>query len=165
MLFAYVYSCWIAFFTFQEVFVVTENRVPSAVQIINDKCYVNGTIWGSPCTNLTTNLDLTVNDVLAQKMLLLADDKEEFLAGAFFVPHCNFPKPKESMSENSILKKHRIIQIWHKFNMTKNRTKFSFLKFFFLYFRRSWSLLFLPILQIYERKWIRPYWICGWWSK
>ena len=75
--------------------------MPSGVSIENNQCHVNESIWGAPCVNHTTSLDLTVNDVRAQKILVIADDDNP-LAAAFFVPHCQFPSAKESTQRNFV---------------------------------------------------------------
>ncbi|EUB57176.1 hypothetical protein EGR_07993 [Echinococcus granulosus] len=58
-------------------------------------CMVNGTIWGSPCTEGNNTANITVKDVSLQNRLDIFTDWEFHtpVSTTVFAPYCNFPKP------------------------------------------------------------------------
>ena len=64
------------------------------VSIVNEECIAVGRRWGAPCRNLSSSLDLTVDNVLSQRIIAL-EDKSNLISAAYFIPNCQFPQPEE----------------------------------------------------------------------
>ncbi|CDS35474.1 diagnostic antigen gp50 [Echinococcus multilocularis] len=74
---------------------VSNKESVGELTIEDGQCMVNGTIWGSPCTEGNDRANITVKDVSLQNRLDIFTGLEfgAPVSTTVFAPYCEFPKP------------------------------------------------------------------------
>ncbi|CDS35444.2 diagnostic antigen gp50 [Echinococcus multilocularis] len=83
------------FFHNQLAILVSNKESEGELTIEDGQCMVNGTIWGSPCTEGNHAANITVKDVSSQNRLdiFTTRDFTTPFSTTVFAPYCEFPKP------------------------------------------------------------------------
>ncbi|CDI96781.2 diagnostic antigen gp50 [Echinococcus multilocularis] len=81
--------------TLWSAILVSNKESVGELTIEDGQCMVNGTIWGSPCTEGNHAANITVKDVSSQNRLdiFTTRDFTTPFSTTVFAPYCEFPKP------------------------------------------------------------------------